>query len=587
MKIGKKILYFCFLSVFVLSPLFADPINFTVICTNDLHSNFEGNGPDRYFTEIPNDGDPITGHYARIAELVKHVKSEKNEKNEPVILLDSGDYSFGTLFHIISPSKASEMVPEFQFFCDLKYDAITMGNHDFESEETGLAISLKKAAKRGLKLPFVVSNLFFRDVENSRIKEFYCSNSPDPHQSFLNRSLIKEYYCNGKKLRIGVIGILGPDAAKLSLANRHECGFYGFDDESGKDDLPQLYGKVNEIVKDLKENGKADVIIALMHGGELENRELIKNVPDINLIVAGHTHQAYFFQDGDTTVIQTGTGGKQVGLIEFAFDEGKLVPLNPQNTLVAINDSLESDKEVIQQIESYKDEIKKVIPDSKYSYDSVIYEVFSPILRGRWPNNFAGVFVASSILKQINKAAEKKFDLYITTSAMVRSDFAVPEKFPKVVYQFSDIFKFLPLGYDDEMHPGAEIISYYLTKHDFKKLLEAMFAFCGKTPSYEPVLSDSVSFSLNSFGIPLFNKIGNLKLNGKDFKDWPELIHVCSNSFFVKNLMKIKTITRGWVEIPPRNEKGEPITSFEKSGFPKEFMVFVESLSEVGRDSGR
>src|SRR5262245_10261253 len=114
----------------------AAPFPFTVLHTNDLHSHVEGNGPDA-FVGLPEKQSLIRGHYARLTTLISRIRKEKEAVHEPVLLVDGGDFFSGTLFHALSPS-ASPSSPELDFFAMNGYDAITVGNHEFDAGIAGL-----------------------------------------------------------------------------------------------------------------------------------------------------------------------------------------------------------------------------------------------------------------------------------------------------------------------------------------------------------------------------------------------------------------------------------------------------------------
>ena len=85
--IKRSILLFLFFQTIALSfAVGGGPIQegkespFTLFHTNDLHSHFEGTGPDRYFTPLRGDGDPVQGHYARLDYMIKKIKAEKKLK---------------------------------------------------------------------------------------------------------------------------------------------------------------------------------------------------------------------------------------------------------------------------------------------------------------------------------------------------------------------------------------------------------------------------------------------------------------------------------------------------------------------------
>src|SRR4051812_44619596 len=156
-------LLFLFFGFFFLSPLnAATQFPFTVIHTNDLHSHFEGNGPDCYFNPKFDEKDPISGHYARLATRINETRSFKQSRGEPVLLLDSGDFFSGTLFHLLGPNPGAKEFPEMEFFNSMAYDAFTLGNHEFDAGEAGLSFMLQKARRNHLLSGLVASNLYFR-----------------------------------------------------------------------------------------------------------------------------------------------------------------------------------------------------------------------------------------------------------------------------------------------------------------------------------------------------------------------------------------------------------------------------------------
>ena len=87
----------------------------TLLTTNDMHSHLDGNGPDAMITPQVGDGDPVLGSAARLAGAIKAIRAEKAAACEPVLLVDAGDFSSGTLFHILSPSPVSLMAPDVTF----------------------------------------------------------------------------------------------------------------------------------------------------------------------------------------------------------------------------------------------------------------------------------------------------------------------------------------------------------------------------------------------------------------------------------------------------------------------------------------
>jgi len=70
---------------------------FTILHTNDIHSNLIGMGPSSDYTPFTLNDDPTRGGFARLATLIAKRKAERQAQG-PVLILDGGDYSMGTAF---------------------------------------------------------------------------------------------------------------------------------------------------------------------------------------------------------------------------------------------------------------------------------------------------------------------------------------------------------------------------------------------------------------------------------------------------------------------------------------------------------
>ena len=96
---------------------------FTIVHTNDMHSNLIGMGPASDYTPLTVNDDKTTGGYARIATVIA-TRKKARESQGPVLILDAGDYSMGTPFAAasrpvfvqvrpltLSPPPSARMVP--------------------------------------------------------------------------------------------------------------------------------------------------------------------------------------------------------------------------------------------------------------------------------------------------------------------------------------------------------------------------------------------------------------------------------------------------------------------------------------------
>lgn len=136
-------------------PLFAaieGKKSFTILHTNDMHSNFIGMGPASDYTPLSPNDDQTRGGYARIATLIA-ARKKAREGEGPVLVLDAGDFSMGTPFAAAS----REIGGELQLMAHMGYDATTFGNHEFDLGPDGLGKAISVAGKAG-RIPAVLSS---------------------------------------------------------------------------------------------------------------------------------------------------------------------------------------------------------------------------------------------------------------------------------------------------------------------------------------------------------------------------------------------------------------------------------------------
>lgn len=203
----------------------------------------------------------------------------------------------------------------------LGFDALCLGNHEFDAGEAGLARELDQE----LSYQFVATNLNIKDSSPLvRHKD-----------SKIVKSFIKEI--NGTKY--GFVGVLPNNL------NGNGCTKTRFDgiEVTGQDnpnywEFDQTISAVRDEVKKL--SSQTDKIICISHIGETNNELLAKKVEGIDVIIGGHKHDKYFkiiSQDNKpdkaaTVMVQAGRNGEQYGILKVQFDkEGKIIPDNIYN----------------------------------------------------------------------------------------------------------------------------------------------------------------------------------------------------------------------------------------------------------------
>lgn len=245
MKKRYKIKFIALLLVFTTVPILAQQkVRLVILHTNDTHSQVE---PTEKSTLKTAD----MGGYARRMGVIKQIRRQENN----VLLVDAGDYSQGTPYFNFFNGRV-----EIDAMNRMKYDAGTLGNHEFDNGMDTLAVVLKKA-----QFPEISSNY---NMEKTPLN-----------------GMIKPYIILNKAgLRIGIMAL---DVNPQSLIFEKNYKGMGYED-------PIV--KANEVSTLLKEKKKCDVIICLSHLGadstkkEVNDFEIAHKTLYIDVIIGGHSH---------------------------------------------------------------------------------------------------------------------------------------------------------------------------------------------------------------------------------------------------------------------------------------------------------
>ncbi|HLP61237.1 MAG TPA: metallophosphoesterase, partial [Candidatus Deferrimicrobium sp.] len=137
-------------------------LTFTLLQTSDLHNHASGYGASLDYTPKNNaDNDGVVGGYSRIAGIISAVRNERKEENNPVLVVDSGDFSMGTIYDLAAADPVS-----LKFMQMAGYDAITLGNHEFDWSPTGLRVLLDNGIAKGFAVPIIATNMVTDSVSS-------------------------------------------------------------------------------------------------------------------------------------------------------------------------------------------------------------------------------------------------------------------------------------------------------------------------------------------------------------------------------------------------------------------------------------
>lgn len=278
-------------------PLWADTqrsVKLTILHTNDVHSRIEP------FESGRNAG---KGGAARRAAAIDQIRREE----EHVLLFDSGDIFQGTPYFNLYGGEL-----EFKLMSQMKYDAATIGNHDFDAGIEGLEKQLPHA-----DFPFVISNYDFTDT--------VMAGRTRPYQVFRKGPL-----------KIGVFG--------LGIALNGLVPKVLYQETRCLDPLE----KAREMVTLLRGEERCDYVMCLSHLGyqyrdnTISDIRLAQSVTGIDLILGGHTHTfldaptVVKNPDGDPVLVnQAGWAGIILGRLDIFFaKKGKNTCIHCENLLV-------------------------------------------------------------------------------------------------------------------------------------------------------------------------------------------------------------------------------------------------------------
>lgn len=552
---NQKILLFS-LCLLLSKAIFAQEIPFTIYHTNDLHSHFDG-------VKVPvGTSFEKRGGFARLTTLIKDLKNKKS--HEVVFGVDAGDFFAGTIFSAIALSEDPSF-PEYQFFVENQYSLITLGNHEFDAQNDGLELMLKKADKYKLDFPIIATNLYV--THGSPLKKYL------GEDKLIKPYLVKEIKSKSGNLRVGFLGILGPDGCLVSRSTRGDVHFLGFNDDKSKEDMDELVTLLNNQIEILKNQKKVDVVILSMHGGGKESHKLASRLKGLDILISGHTHKQEFAIVNNVIINQTGSYGENLGVLELMFNKDKKqVSLKNQKSshVITVSDKIAEDLTWKKRIENWRKKSFELMNEKK-NPDEVVFTPKNSYIRSSKIPNPMGELVTKSILSQLNKKLPKndKVDAYITSMGLVRTSFH-----KNTPYSRAEIFEAVSIGFDSKKVPGVDVVSFYLTPKEVKLIIGFMEIYTFISTSFSPAISPNLSFKIRKWGIPFVNRIHDINLDGKPLSEFERNIKIATNRFVVLNIETVRKITRGWVDLNPKNEKGESTEHYPIH--PKEYALMTE-----------
>ncbi len=520
---------------------------FTILHTNDLHSNFIGLGPASDYTPFKLNDDKTRGGYARLATMIEKRKDARKDQG-PVLVLDAGDYSMGTAFG----GAIRETGAELQLMARMGYDATTFGNHEFDLGPDGLGKSIAVAAKAGRVPPVVASNTNF-EAKDATLGDL---------QRLAKDGVIRRHLVIERGgIRFGIFGVLGKEAVVYTTG--------------GAASFPDAIETAKEVVKILRETEKVDVVICLSHGGVVQGKDrkftdgddvrLAKAVPGIDVVIGAHSHtelQEAVIINERTPVVQTGKYGQNLGELVVALDGGKLTVVSYK--LHPIDDTIAGDRAIADEIDKFKKTVTAVVFASRgYSIDEPL-----ALAPRDLPNTFsdiaAGTLLANLVTDALRKAT--KADIAFTLNGLMRAGLTRGTSGVQTVY---DVFAVAPLGTGVlDTTPGSTLVTGYLTGQELKNLLEFFLVDNATHPGETFPRASGMRFrydpSRQQYDVVTAIEMGDydsgyraIDITGKD----RQLYSLTCPLMLGPIIVAIPKYTKGKLTLVPKKKDGQPLTS--------------------------
>lgn len=458
----KNFLTLVFVLLFTSGMIFAQGTTITVLHVNDSHSHLDATGPK------DENLDGTLGGISKAAAIIGLTKA--TEPN--VLLLHAGDFCVGDLFY-----NKYFGVPELQIMKQLGFDAMAVGNHEFDFGPEVLSSVLAEGFSSG-SFPLVSANL---DLSGYPVLE-----------NWISPYIIKEI----SGVKVGIFGMTIPDPMNSPdpVIVREEL-------------LPIAQQTVANL-----QNQNVDVIIMLSHLGSAYDRLIAASVSGIDIIVGGHDH--YVFEqpvivlnpsNKPTRIVQAGENYKYVGKLKFTFDNGNIVFNSYQ--LLPVDASVPPVPEIQEVVNYLKSGIIAHYGDVYHTIlGNAIYELEKDV-------NPLSSQKDSPLGNLITDAYRDK----TSTNVSITANGLISEKIYKGPIVGADVFRAASYGFDEETGLGFKLATFDIKGFELLKGLEIGLAQIEFNEDYFLQVSGmKFDYNLNK---PVGHRInpGSIRINNRPF----------------------------------------------------------------------
>ena len=568
----------------------------TILFTHDLHS---------HFLPQPTAEGGESGGYARL----KTVIDGERAMNPDALLVDGGDFSIGSLIQTLYTTQAAEL----RTMGAMGYDAVAIGNHEFDHKGTGFAEMLNsaKAAQQAAVELLLVDARPLEDMDAYRerfgpvtpvlptlLEANYAPADDNPDRAFI-RSAMEDYGVTDCMtlerggVTYGLFGLMGVDSDECAPTS----GFTRTDAaKAAKRCVETLKGEGAEIIVCLSHSGTGDSLASS------EDEELAKAVDGIDVIVSGHTHStlAEPLVVNDTYIVSSGPYCQNLGSLTFSWDDGGEKRLLDYR-LIPIDETVAENPEIAGLVEQWKDMVGETyLARYGLTYDEVLthsdYDLNTPASAVQ-ENNGLGTLVSDAFLwadRTLNAAyADSPHTVSVTADGVLRANL------PAGDLTVAMAFDVLSMGVGEDGTSGFPLVAVYLTGKELKAAMEVDASVTPIMPAAQLYMSGA-KYAFNTKRM-FFNRVYDAALTDVTFDesgtgnayeiDDNALYRVVTGMYSAQMLGTVKSKSMGLLSLEPKQADGTPVTDFadcilyDANGNElKEWYALAAYLEQFGED---
>ena len=568
----------------------------TILFTHDLHSHF--------LPQSTAEGGE-SGGYARL----KTVIDGERAMNPDALLVDGGDFSIGSLIQTLYTTQAAEL----RTMGAMGYDAVTIGNHEFDHKGVGFAEMLNsaKAAQTAAMGLLTDSQYPPRNLEAYQaqygpltlalpalLEANYAPADDNPDRAFI-RSAMENYGVTDcvtlerGGVTYGLFGLMGVDSDECAPTS----GFTRTDAaKAAKRCVETLKGEGAEIIVCLSHSGTGDSLASS------EDEELAKAVDGIDVIVSGHTHStlAEPLVVNDTYIVSSGPYCQNLGSLTFSWDDGGEKRLLDYR-LIPIDETVAENPEIAGLVEQWKDMVGETyLARYGLTYDEVLthsdYDLNTPASAVQ-ENNGLGTLVSDAFLwadRTLNAAyADSPHTVSVTADGVLRANLPAGDLTAAMA------FDVLSMGVGEDGTSGFPLVAVYLTGKELKAAMEVDASVTPIMPAAQLYMSGA-KYAFNTKRM-FFNRVYGAALTDVTFDesgtgnayeiDDNALYRVVTGMYSAQMLGTVKSKSMGLLSLEPKQANGTPVTDFadcilcDANGNElKEWYALAAYLEQFGED---